>query len=466
MLYGLKKNVYVRHYEKISLITCPMLQKEEVVDDFGGVFLSQLSYENKPINLIVKNLESIFNVDEKILKTDAIQFYDRLVDDGYLNKIDNGSVSTSALNSSFAITDINPKHNLIENSIKYLNRYFLDNPHLLNFQIELTDKCNERCIHCYIPHPYKTHTLDENFVLDILSQCKDMGVLTVSFSGGEPMLHPSFSEFLKVAKEYDMNVAVFSNLTLLTDEIIYSLKYKHPSTVRVSLYSMNSNIHDRITCFPGSFKKTTENIIKLVENGIDVVINCPIMQPNKNDFEKVIRWGNELGCRVVNDYMIIAKSDGCTENLKYRLTNDDLPSVIRKILYINSLLDPSMLQYEETIKNHSEERICGVGVSTLSLSSTGKVFPCAGWNNCECGDLKKEKLKDIWETSDMINYLRNLRVKDFKKCNDCEHYDFCSMCIARNSNEDSNGDIFNIAPITCEAAAIHHSVLNKLKLNN
>lgn len=468
MFYSLKNNVFVRHYEKIALITCPILLMDEVVDEIGSIFLEQLSYEPTSIDSIVKKLNKIFNIDANTLKNDAIFFYEKLSNDGYLNSYDNQRKLTNSCNSHTSEPINTAIKNTSESATHYLNKYFLSNPHLLTFQIELTDMCNERCIHCYIPHSEKNNILERNFVLDMLSQCKSMGVLTVAFSGGEPMLHPNFSEFVKTAKDYDMHATVFSNLTMLDDEKLSALKYKHQSNVNVSLYSMNPNTHDNITCLPGSFDKTINNIIRLIENDITVTINCPVMQPNKNEFENVIKFGNEHGCRVVNDYMIIAQSNGCTENLKYRLTNEDLNDVIYKIIYNNSQFDPSILQYEASNKLFAEERVCGAGISTLSLSATGKAFPCAGWNNHECGDLKREKLKSIWEHSDVINYLRSLRMKDFTKCRDCQNYDFCSLCMARNSNEDPNGNIFNISPITCEAATIYHSILNKfiLKKNN
>ena len=51
-----------------------------------------------------------------------------------------------------------------------------------------------------------------------------MGVLSVTLSGGEPMMHPQFIEFLRAAKKYDFYVNILSNLTLLNDEIIAEMK--------------------------------------------------------------------------------------------------------------------------------------------------------------------------------------------------------------------------------------------------
>jgi MoaA/NifB/PqqE/SkfB family radical SAM enzyme len=139
-------------------------------------------------------------------------------------------------------------------------------------QIELTSRCNERCVHCYIPHENKISDIDDALFYDTLDQCREMGLLNLTLSGGEPMLHPHFIDYLRKAQEYDFSINVLSNLTLLNDEIIAEMKANRLSSVQVSLYSMKSAIHDSITKMPGSFEKTKAAILKLIENDIPLPI--------------------------------------------------------------------------------------------------------------------------------------------------------------------------------------------------
>lgn len=241
-VFSLKSDCYFRHYGNIGHIIRPIVSIEEVVDECGAVFLEQLNYEPQSIYDIVNKLISKFSdADADILKHDALEFYSGLADDGYLNSsitlqdFRNVGFEYSTLKGKLAPKNFNAQ--LEESSSQFLGEYFKDNPCLETFHIELTSKCNERCVHCYIPHEKKIKKnteIDFNLMMDALNQCKDMGVLTVIFSGGEPMLHPNFIEFLKHAKDLDINVTVLSNLTLLNDEIIEALKYKHASCVNVS----------------------------------------------------------------------------------------------------------------------------------------------------------------------------------------------------------------------------------------
>ena len=40
-----------------------------------------------------------------------------------------------------------------------------------------------------------------------------MGVVSFGISGGEPMAHPSFKDFIKYAKKFDMTITILTNLT-------------------------------------------------------------------------------------------------------------------------------------------------------------------------------------------------------------------------------------------------------------
>lgn len=471
MYYSMKTDCYFRKYGKIGYISRPIITTEEVVDEIGAVFLDKLSYKPKHIDEIVEELSDEFDgIDKEELKKDSVEFYSNLALDGFLNQapsleeFEESGFTYSTLQGKLAYSNLKPQ--LEESSSHFLGEYFQNTPYLNIFHIEITSKCNERCVHCYIPHENKTSDIDYDTMMDALKQCKTMNVMTLIFSGGEPMLHPHFCEFLKCAKDMDFNVTILSNLTAVTDEIIEALTYKHASCVNVSLYSMRPEIHDEITTIKGSHKKTVENILKLIEHNVPIQINCPVMKQNKECFYEVIEWGQEHKCKVNTDYLIMARSDRSTDNLTNRLSKEDFRSVIKYFLESDVVVRSSL---EKTNKNDYKDnatdlndRVCGVGMTTLCMVANGDVYPCAGWQKYICGNIKEVPLQKIWEDSPQVNYLRKLRQKDFKKCIWCKDKDFCLMCMSRNSNENEDGDIFNIPQITCDAAKIHHQMVNEL----
>jgi radical SAM protein with 4Fe4S-binding SPASM domain len=333
-------------------------------------------------------------------------------------------------------------------------------------QIELTSRCNERCVHCYIPHENKTTDIDPALFYDVLNQCRDMGILSLTLSGGEPMLHKNFCDFLRRAKEYDFSINILSNLTLLSDEIIAEMKANRLSSVQVSLYSMKAEIHDSITKLPGSFQKTRDNILRLIENDIPLQISCPAMKQNKNCFADVMQWAHEHKIRATTDFIMMARYDNTVDNLDNRLDLDEVETVIADIIagdahYQNEILQPDFETQEQ--RDRSDDLVCGVCTASICMVANGTVYPCPGWQSYICGNLYTTTLKDIWENSPKVKYLRGLRKKDFPKCTNCADRGFCAMCMVRNANESPTSDPLQINEHFCKVAAINRKIVLEWK---
>lgn len=474
MLYRQKFNTFIRNYDGAGYITSTGIFNDRVVNESGTIFLMALSREPQSLEQLVdKIMVQFINVDKETVLADAQKFYDELVTDGFLVK---GETSEECDNNDdrFSYNSFNPKTirkdftpalmRAKENTQAYLEKYFNGKPHLTSFQIELTSRCNERCVHCYIPHKYKLYDITPELYYNVLDQLKDMNVLSVTLSGGEPMLHPHFLEFLKAAQKCDFSVNILSNLTLLNDDIIATMKDTRLSSVQVSLYSMIPEHHDAITTVKGSFEKTKNSILKLIKNDIPLQISCPTMKANKDDYGDVLKWAHEHKVRAITDYIMMAEYDGETENLKNRLSLDEVSKVIKDAMnddedYQNNVLKPDFTQRCNMLESNPEDRVCGVGISSCCMVANGNVYPCPGWQSYICGNLTKESLKDIWEKSPKMLYLRNIRKKDFKECCNCKDKSFCAMCMVRNANESSTRNPLEINQHFCKVAALNKKIV-------
>jgi sulfatase maturation enzyme AslB (radical SAM superfamily) len=312
MLYRQKFDTFIRRYGDIGYITNKSDFGDRVVNAAGAVFLAALSRKAQSLDaLTVKIAQSFAGVDIETLKKDAAEFYAMLEEDGFIVSGNTGEeldrkdarFSYAALEPKTIKNDFTPVLPRAEKTTQeFLEGHFMDRPCLTSIQIELTSKCNERCVHCYIPHENKTADIDEALFYDVLDQCRDMGLLNLTLSGGEPLLYRHFLDSLRKAKEYDFSITILSNLTLLNDEIVAEMKANRLSSVQVSLYSMNPEIHDGITKMPGSFVKTRDAILRLVENDTPLQISCPAMKQNKNDYVDVLNWAYKHKCRALTDY--------------------------------------------------------------------------------------------------------------------------------------------------------------------
>jgi radical SAM protein with 4Fe4S-binding SPASM domain len=448
---------------------------DKVVSKSGAVFLSVLGRKPQTLNeLAQKIIKQFTDVDIETIINDANEFYNMLERDGFIvsgktpqecNEKDTG-FSYKALEPKTIEKDFFPVIMRPEKSTKeFLDEYFEDKPQLTSLHIEITSRCNERCVHCYIPHDKKISDIEPDLFYDVLRQCKEMKLLNLTLSGGEPMTHKNFCEFLRKCKEYDFSVNILSNLTLLNDEIITEMKTTPLFGVQVSLYSMDSRIHDEITQMKGSFDKTKNAILKLIENDIPLQISCPIMKQNKDCYSDVLKWAENNNIHVGNDYVMIARYDHTTQNLNNRLSLDEIKKVINDAIMKDTKYLVQMKNEDNTEgkKYTPNDIICSVCHLSICVADNGNVYPCAGWQDYVVGNVRETSLKEIWYNSKKVQYLRNLRKKDFPKCIHCPDKEFCVMCMVRNANEHPHGDPLVINEYFCNVARLNRNIVLEWK---
>jgi radical SAM protein with 4Fe4S-binding SPASM domain len=484
MLYRQKHNTYIRRYADAGYIMNDSISDNRVFDSSGAIFLQALSREPQSLTRLGDKISASFiEVDRTMLEQDVVEFYAMLESDGFivsgetLEYLDRKDVRFSyrLFASGDIETDAIPVIQRAEKSTdEFLQEHFKKHPQPTRLHIELTSRCNERCVHCYIPHENKLHNLDDVIFYNLLDQCQEMGLLSLTLSGGEPMCHPHFLYFLRKAKEYDFSIDILSNLTLLSDEIIDEIKADRVSMIQVSLYSMNPKIHDSITQLPGSFYKTRDAILRLIDADVPLQIACPILKQNKADYVDVQNWGQEHYVNVLNNYIMIGRYNNTTDNLDNRISLDESGRVMFNSLLRNSKTYQKEEKKYEIMANDkrdiSDDGVCSAGISSITVGANGNVYPCTGWDGFICGSLKKQPLREIWDKSPQLNYLRGLRWRDFPKCVHCADKAFCAFCIMRNANGNRDtsaigtiGDPLKIDDFTCKNATLTRKIVMEWK---
>lgn len=435
-----------------------LLPGERYISESGSYMMNCLSKQPKHIDDIINELLTIFEgVEFDELKEDTFNFYMQFVNEGFLafGRTKEECINYTTAEKASKIFE-NAEHNFDDkNNITLDNINFLRSVH-----IEIVNECNERCVHCYIPHDKKNKILDSNLFYKILEESRKLNIIHITISGGEPLLHKDFIPFLRKCRELDLSVNVLSNLTLLNDAIIEEMKENPLLSVQTSIYSMNPVVHDSITQRFGSFELTKSAILKLIKAGIPVQISCPIMKQNKNDFATVKEWGESNNISVLFDYVIFAAYDHSNCNLSHRLSLEEIENAFDSQLsieYVNSLKETAGEKESLT----QEDPICSICKHFFCVSAEGNIYPCVGWQSKVVGNIKNNSIKELWENSLELNRLRSIKWKDFPKCISCENRGYCTVCMMSNANESPDGDIFNIEKFHCQVACVKREKVNK-----
>ena len=477
MLIKQSKNSYIRCTNRYGYIVNQLTKHDRVYNDVGANFLSKIKRYPQEIEEIVKSLaEEYEGISYEELMKDFIDFVVDLEGTKFVitgNTVE--EINEKDENFTYAIDK--PKtleidftqHTdkaISQNTQDFFREEVQGHPLIKNLQFELSSRCNERCIHCYIPNSKKNVGIDMplNKFKEIIDEYSSMGGISVALSGGEVFLHKNMIEILRYCRKKDLKITILTNLTILTDEHIKVLKEVDVSFIQTSLYSMKSEIHDSITTVKGSFYKTKNSIERLVANDIPVQISCPTMKANYRDYKDVLLYAQSLKIKAQTDFIIMARADLDKENLANRLTLEETEYLLRDImkydpkyrdmsLYLRPRSDEILLNYD----NFVNEPLCGVGYDNCCITANGDVYPCAGWQNYVLGNLYRQSLRDIWENSEKIKYLRKITQASFPQCLKCEAFQYCSRCLVRNYNE-SNGDMLNIPKHFCDVAFLNKRI--------
>lgn len=293
--------------------------------------------------------------------------------------------------------------------------------------LEITEKCNLRCLHCYegMVHQESRDQLSINDWYNVVSQLSTLGVEKIIIIGGEPCCNYNLLDILKYISKFDIKIIFFSNCTLLSDELIkYISMFK--IYVKVSIYGNNAKIHDQITGIQGSFAKTLKNIKKLLNLNVIVEPAVIIMKENELYIDEIISWCKTLGMNYKR-FDVIRRTESENYNL-HMVTN----SHILKTVYRTK---PNFNITEKIFFSNLLYNSCWV--DRIAIKGNGDIIPCVFSRNIIYGNIKNNKISDIIK-SEKAMYFRKLNFDKINTCKQCEFRYSCKDCRFLAYSENKN----------------------------
>ena len=318
--------------------------------------------------------------------------------------------------------------------------------------VDLTYRCNERCIHCYLDHEdHGEMKTDE--IKNVLEQLAKSGTLFLTLSGGEIFLRGDLFELLAFARALHFDISLKTNALLIDAERARRLRDLGVRRIQISIYSAEPEIHDAITKVRGSLERTLAAIRFLQAEGLRVKIACPLMKQNLTAYRTVQTLAEELGVPYVLDMTITPKMDGDMSLLQLRNSAKELLPVLQDVTVNPRSSAPTGSATSSGIESQAYDDIpCSAGHNSCYISPYGDVFPCVQMP-VATGNLRQQRFEDIWFRSAEMNRVRAVRESELPVCSKCSIRKYCERCPGLAEME--GGDLLGAYERACELAELN-----------
>ena len=306
-------------------------------------------------------------------------------------------------------------------------------PSLRYLELQITNRCNLRCRHCYIDtnsissklslrgiqrrsnlkkeiatpfwlamtdkditsEKVKASELSVTKIKNILKEFEAMQGLRVLITGGEPLLHGRFKEINSILPDFFLRKILFTNGLLLNKKMLGNLNVNE---IQVSIDGMEK-AHDSLRG-KGTFRRAMRSINLAMDSGFEVSVSTMVHQKNLRDFNKMENLFKKIG---IKDWTVDVPC--ITGRLKKNTEFQLLPQQGGKYL-----------KYGYSGGIHSGEKGFGCGLHLMSISASGKISKCTFYSDRAVGTIK-DRLRKCWKK------IKPIRL-DKLEC-DCEYIEKC-----------------------------------------
>ncbi len=312
----------------------------------------------------------------------------------------------------------------------------------LDVSIELTNRCNHRCAHCYIPDFDAPDGISTDRILRLLDELAELGTLFLALTGGEPLLRREWPVIAHRARQLGFHVMLLTNGALIDEETADHIA-ELALQARISFHSADPSVFDRITGSPGSFNRVLAGVERLARRHAAVELTVPITALNRDAASTVPELARRLGVEYHVYTTLFAKKDGNATPLQLRLSAEEAVVLLERGSSLCVLPD------EETGRIDRDEPLCAAGVRYAAISASGDVRACEILPGI-AGNINHTSFREIWQNAPWFQRLRSITPRDLHVCSTCPKLDYCGRCHAQALVED--GDLLGPSRQACAYA--------------
>ena len=334
-------------------------------------------------------------------------------------------------------------------------------PLLTTLDVELTERCDNRCIHCCVNRPQddrdaEVREMATARVLAILDEAADLGALVLRLTGGEILLRPDFEEIYLHARRLGLRVSLLTNARGVTARLAKVLADIPPlGTVEVTAYGMHEESYEAVSRVRGAYAEYRRGLELLIDHGVPFTVRGTLLPPTRHEMGLFEGWAATLPG--------MEERPGYVYFLELRHRRDD-PAASRRIAALRLTPEEALASLERDPRlarslsslcaaqaREPSDRVfkCGIGLRPC-VDAYGVLQPCLSLRDPELAyDLEAGSMREA--LTDVFPRLREVRATDpeyLRRCARCFLAGMCDQCPAKSYAEHGTWD----TPVdyTCE----------------
>ncbi len=309
----------------------------------------------------------------------------------------------------------------------------------------ITSKCNFSCKHCLNRNQAVSEpdmTTEE--LMGVIDQMAEAGTKGVSLFGGEPLYHPDIKRIVEYLNKRSIGISLNTNGSLIDAEMARWLKAHGVGNAVVSFDGASASVMDEMRG-KGAFEMSVRGVKALSAEGISSLLSVTLTRLNYKNVREMVLLGREIGGEAIRfNHVFFGGNAACFAKELYLEPGEEkkaIDAVWKAKDEFGDFVsgDSSYLCQKkklEAVRDYRPARDkisvppCGAATSKCAIRPDGWVVPCEIIWDVRCGNLKKDRLKDIWENSYLLNSFRRPLVVDLEKipeCKGCEYQYLCFM---------------------------------------
>ena len=319
--------------------------------------------------------------------------------------------------------------------------------------IEVTRKCNLKCIHCRSASTIESESGVWNLekIKNLYQSISKLSKPTIVLTGGEPLLHEEIFDMIEEGNKFGFRMCLATNGTLIDEEIAKKLKKLNIKMVSLSLDGSTAEVHDNFRQQKGAFEGVMRAIEILKKYNIPFLINSSFTKRNAFDIPNIYKLMKKIKPTAWYMFLILPVGRG-DEAEKELLSPEEAEEWLRWHFAIETVTDeflvrPTCAPHYYRICEEEAEKLglnykrrnltlgtggskgCVAGQYICFIDAFGGIRPCSYWPE-NIDNVFNKPFDEIWLNNPL---LKNLRDKSaYKgKCGSCKYFEVCSGCRVR-----------------------------------